>query len=275
MEKVTIEKRISEENYFKYEFRDTYYKNNLLRLTEEEVQKIIDILKEITTDISEIVVAATRLDITVKVNDYTINLPSSKLKKILSYPYEKIKSELYFLIYVDIKTINIGKRKIVLRDFINAVEKSKRYTEVCNYLGFNPTVATTKQAIKERIEELGLNTEHFEYKYTKSEGYEDAIKFRRKEFNICPINQAYYNSMEQKFADKPQSWGSYKATIGNFFEKIGNKDFATMTVKEIEPYIAGRKMAVMHIRSMMITAVKENINNAVEKVNKEMLVWLI
>lgn len=173
------------------------------------------------------------------------------------------------------ETITIGRRTVTLNSFIEAVKNSKRYTEVCDYLGFNRTVGSTKDAIKQQIETLGIDTSHFEYKYTKSEKYDEAAKQKRKTFNISSVNQSYYDIMEQKFEDKPQSWGTYKVDIGGILEYLGEKDFATITIQEIGEYAGDKKSAVLHIRSMLITAVKENINNAVEQVSKEMLIWLI
>lgn len=171
--------------------------------------------------------------------------------------------------------ITIGRRTVNFNDFVEAVKNSKRYTEVCDYLGFNRTVGSTKDAIKQQIETLGIDISHFEYKYTKSEKYDQAAIQKRKTFNISPINQPYYNIMEQKFEDKPQSWGTYKVDVGGILEYLGEKDFATITIKEIEDYAGEKKSAVLHVRSMLISAVKENVNDAVEKVSKDMLVWLI
>ncbi|MCK9198456.1 MAG: hypothetical protein M0P49_02520 [Bacilli bacterium] len=172
-------------------------------------------------------------------------------------------------------TITIGRRTVTFENFLNAVKNSKRYTEVCDYLGFNRTVGSTKDAIKQQIEALGIDISHFEYKYTKSEKYDQAAKQKRKTFNISPINQPYYDIMEQKFEDKPQSWGTYKVDVGGILEYLREKDFATITIQEIEDYAGDKKSAVLHVRSMLITTVKENINNAVEQVSKDMLIWLI
>jgi hypothetical protein len=173
------------------------------------------------------------------------------------------------------QTITIGRRTFNTDRFIDAVKKSKRYTEICDNLGINNTVATTKTAIKEVITALGIDTSHFEYKYNKSENYDKGVQARIKSFTINPVNQAYYNAIEQKFADKPQSWLTYKATVGNFLEGLRDRDFATITAQEIEDYCGAKQNSLMHIRSMLITAVKENVNNAVDKVSKEMLIWLI
>ncbi len=177
----------------------------------------------------------------------------------------------------------IGKRQVEFESFVNAVKESKRYTEVCDRLGFNSTVGTTKSAIKEKIAELGLDISHFEYKYNKSEKCIESAQSRVKTFDIDPINQEYYNSLEREFEAKQTSFITYKPNVGAFLEFLGNKDFATVTVTDIENYVrdnkdgseSTKKNCLAHIRSMMIHAVKNNVNNVVDKVNKEMLIWLI
>lgn len=171
--------------------------------------------------------------------------------------------------------IKIGRRIVNYNDFVKAVANSERYTEVCVLLGFNETVPTTRQAVKDKIEELQLDTTHFTYKYTKSEIFEESAKTRIKHHNIYPVNQVYYDCIEKKFEDKPQSFCTYKVDCGGILEELENRDFATITVNEVINYAGEKKSALNHIRSMMIQSVKENVNNCIDKVNKEMLVWLI
>lgn len=167
----------------------------------------------------------------------------------------------------------IGRRSVTLENFVNTVKSSKRYTEVCDKLGFNSTVSTTKQAIKEKIEELQLDITHFDYKYTKSEAHEESTKNRVKQFVLSFENQIYYDSFESNM--KSASFPTYKATCGNFLEQLGNKDFAIIDITDITEYTAGKKNAEAHLRSLMIYIVKNKIGGAVEKVSKDMLIWLI
>jgi site-specific recombinase XerD len=93
----------------------------------------------------------------------------------------------------------------------------------------------------------------------------------------------YYNSLEQEFEFKKTSFTTYKPNIGAFLEFLGERDFATVTVTDIEDYVrehkdgseSTKKNCIAHLRSLMANAVKKNINNAVDKVSKEMLIWLI
>lgn len=169
------------------------------------------------------------------------------------------------------KVVILGRRTVNYDKFVEAVKNAKRYTEVCDNLGFNNTVGTTKQIIKDRIKELGLSTLHFEYKYNKSDKYYQA--HRGKDYKIDSVNQPYFDIMESKIDSN--SFNTYRCSIGNFLEHICEQDFATITPKQLEDYCGEKKNQMAHIRSMMITAVKENINDAVEKVSKEMLIWLI
>jgi hypothetical protein len=179
--------------------------------------------------------------------------------------------------------VKIGKREVEYMDFVDAVKRSKRYTEVCDFLGFNSTVGTTRDAVREQIEVLHLDTSHFKYKYNKSDDWQESIKNRQKKFNISEDNQQYYDSLEQEFEAKQTSFITYKPNIGAYLEFIGDKDFTTVTVTDIENYVkdnkdgseSTKKNCLAHIRSMMIHAVKNNVNNAVDKVSKEMLIWLI
>jgi hypothetical protein len=180
------------------------------------------------------------------------------------------------------QVVIIGRRTVNYEKFINTVKESKRYSEVCDRLGFNSTVTTTIASIKAKIEEMGLNTSHFEYKYTKSDKCVASNNSKVKVFSIMPVNQCYYNSMEKEFESKQTSFNTYKPNIGAYLESIGNKDFATVTVTDIENYVnnkdgseSTKKNCMAHIRSMMINAVKNNVNCAVDKVNKDMLIWLI
>jgi tRNA A22 N-methylase len=109
-----------------------------------------------------------------------------------------------------------------------------------------------------------------------------AAQHNTKQFNIIGINQKYYNLFAESFSGRHASFQQYKVHIGDFLEKLGNKDFATITSQDIENYVnawdSGEKTKAnckAHIRSMLIYAIKENIENAVDKVSKKMLVWLI
>jgi hypothetical protein len=178
--------------------------------------------------------------------------------------------------------VKVGRREFNHNDFTNAVHKAKTYSELCELLGMNKTVQTTINALKEKVVELNLNTDHFTYKFNISDKMLQAAQHNTKQFNIMGVNKTYYNLFEKSFAGKPASWAQYKVHSGDFLEKLGDKDFATITIKEIEDYVSawgsGEKTKAnckAHIRSMLIFVVKENIENAIDIVSKEMLIWLI
>jgi hypothetical protein len=178
--------------------------------------------------------------------------------------------------------VKIGRREFDYNSFITAVQKAKTYSELCESLGMNKTVQTTINVLKERIAELKLDTSHFTYKFNISDKMLQAAKNNSKQFNITGVNKTYYNLFAESFSGRHASFQQYKVHIGDFLEKLGNKDFATILPKDIENYVSawdsGEKTKAnckAHIRSMLIYAIKENIENAVDKVSKEMLVWLI
>jgi hypothetical protein len=169
-----------------------------------------------------------------------------------------------------ITEIKIGRSIFDYNIFKNAVKSATRLKEVTKKLGLNPSVGTTNRNIEAKIKELGLDTSHFTYSYTKSEKFYD--NRNTKQYNISPINLPYVKAMQNKF--DPQSWNTYKCSLSNFLESIGEQDFATITPEQIERY-TDKKNTISHIRSAMITAVKENVNGTMEKVSKSMLIWLI
>lgn len=178
--------------------------------------------------------------------------------------------------------VKIGRREFNYNSFITAVQQAKTYSELCESLGMNKTVQTTINVLKERIMELNLDTSHFTYKFNISDKMLQAAKNNSKQFNITGVNKTYYDLFEKSFSGKPASWAQYKVHCGDYLEKLESKDFVNATVKEIEDFIdslsSGEKTKLnckAHLRSLMIFIIKENIESAVDKVSKEMLVWLI
>lgn len=174
--------------------------------------------------------------------------------------------------------IKVGRREVDCEKFIEAVKTSRYYKDICGKLGFNDTVSTTRAAIKEAAKGINLDISHLT-EYTRTEKVINSVSNRIKTFNIASVNQAYYNSIEEKFGDR---FVTYKPSIGAFLEFIGNRDFITVDVTEIENYVkakegsdATRQNCMAHLRSLMINTVKNNVSNAVDKVSKNMLIWLI
>jgi hypothetical protein len=179
--------------------------------------------------------------------------------------------------------VTIGRREVSYEKFVNAIKNATTLINACELLGFNSTVSTTRQLISDKAIELNLDTSHFR-KYTKTEKVENSAKSRIKTFNIDQVNQEYYDSFEEKKnSEKANSFINYKPDVGAYLEFLGNRDFATLSVTKIENYVkenkegseATKKNCMVHIRSMMIHAVKNNVNGAVDKVSKNMLIWLI
>jgi len=174
--------------------------------------------------------------------------------------------------------IKIGKSEFLTDRFIEIVKNSKVYSEVCETLGLNKTTQTTINNIKNAITNLNLNTSHFTYKYTVS----DKVGGQNvKEYSLSETNQKYYDAFQNNF-DKLISWQQYKVHCGVFLESLKDKDFATITIEDLENYVnslTGSQQTInnskAHIRSMMIYVVKNNIAEAFEKVSKEMLLYLI
>lgn len=99
-----------------------------------------------------------------------------------------------------------------------------------------------------------------------------------KEFEISKNNRIYYDTFLNKF--EPKSRVNYKVSVGGFLSELGTNDFAKVVPARINKYVAkqrpgAQKTAMSHLRSMMMYVVKNDVNGAVGKVNKEMLIWLI
>ena len=170
--------------------------------------------------------------------------------------------------------VQIGRRSVDKDAFISAVKESRSLMEVTRSLGFNDTVPTTRKMIKEQIEAMKLNTEHFKAgnRFTEQE-LEKMAQKNIKAFTLSKGNQTYYDAFKATIAQG--SWGTYKASIGNFMEQLKDKDFATVTEEEIVAFTGNRDNPNAHIRSFMMYIVSNDINNAKQKVSKDMLIWLI
>jgi hypothetical protein len=172
--------------------------------------------------------------------------------------------------------IKIGRRHVDKETFVKAVQNSKSVIEVCKAIGFNETVCTTHKAIRERIEAMQIDTAHFTLALNRehTDKFKAMIERRITSFKLCENNQKYYEAFEKIIA--PASWPTYKATIGNFLESLGDIDFAkTMNTNKIDNFTQGRASAESHIKSLMIYIVSNDINGAKAKVYKDMLLWCV
>lgn len=176
----------------------------------------------------------------------------------------------------NMETLTIGRRTVNTDQFIQAVANSHSAVDTCKNLGFNATVCTTVNIIKENIQALGLDTAHFKTPLNRerTEKFTAYQENRIKSFKLNANNQAYYDAFEKSISEK--SWATYKSTIGNFLESLGEVDFAkTMNTNKIDSFTKGRTNAESHIRSLFIYIVANDVNGAKAKVYKDMLLWCI
>lgn len=173
-------------------------------------------------------------------------------------------------------TVKIGKREIEKEIFIQAVATNDSLTHIIEAIGFNPIPTTTRWAVTDLIEELKLDTSHIKAKKViHQETYENQVK----QFNLSEDNKQYLDSFLPTIAEK--SAATYKSSCGNFLELLGSQDFITVTKEQILAFAATKNTEAMkknveaHLRSMMIFCVNNDINGAIEKVDKQMLLWLI
>lgn len=174
------------------------------------------------------------------------------------------------------ETLSIGRRTVNTDQFIQAVQNSKSAIEVCKAIGFNETVCTTINMIKESIQALQLDTAHFKAPLNRerTDKFNAYQEQRIKSFKLNDNNRAYYEAFEKSISDK--SWATYKSSIGNFLESLGDVDFAkTMNTNKIDSYTKGKPNTESHIRSLLIYIVANDINGAKAKVYKDMLIWCI
>jgi len=172
--------------------------------------------------------------------------------------------------------IKIGRRDINTDTFIQAVQNSHSAVEVCKNIGLNETVCTTVNIIKDTIQALGLDTAHFKTPLNRerTEKFTAYQENRIKSFKLNANNQQYYDAFEKSITSG--SWATYKSTIGNFLESLGDIDFAkTMNTNKIDTFTQGKTNAESHIRSLLIFIVANDINGAKAKVYKDMLIWCI
>jgi hypothetical protein len=170
--------------------------------------------------------------------------------------------------------IKIGKSHYTTDQFITAVKASSRFTEVADRLGLNKQVSSHISGIKTYVEQLHIDTFHFKYIYNMSEEAKARTNEQKtKYFNLTADNQIYYNEFEKSI--KPESWATYKASIGNFMEQI-NKDITEVTITEAEDFIQGKDNRKAHIKSFLTYIIKNNINDCQNKMtNNALLVTIL
>jgi hypothetical protein len=177
----------------------------------------------------------------------------------------------------NMETIKLGRREVNNDLFIQAVANNNKITDICVAIGFNPTVVTNRGNIENKILELGLNHSHIKFFGRREK--QEFVERRIKTFSLSNDNQIYLDEFLSSLAEK--SMATYKASCGNFLEEVGEQDFITVTKGRILEFAGRKNTEAMqrnveaHLRSMMIYCITNNINGAVDKVSKEMLIWLI
>jgi hypothetical protein len=173
--------------------------------------------------------------------------------------------------------IKIGKREVSKDQFIQAVVNAKSVADISIGIGFNPIPSTTKENVKAMVSQLGLNTSHI--KCYNRIARPEVTQARVKQFNLSKDNEQYLTAFLPTIAER--SAASYKSSCGNFMESIGSQDFITVTKEQIMKYTSTKETESMvnnttaHLRSLMIFSINNDVNGAVEKVSKQMLIWLI
>lgn len=176
-------------------------------------------------------------------------------------------------------TVKIGKKEFEYDTFVDAVRQAKRLKQVNENLGLNPSSSSVKEKVEEKIKELQLDTSHFVCVYHKSPSYERSIQARTIKFNVSKVNQLYMDSFLDSLSEISRT--QYKYTIGNYLEMIGKQDFVKSTEQQFTEFINGKKNKatrsniLCHLRTFMIYVVNNNINGAIKKVDKQMLIYLL
>ena len=100
---------------------------------------------------------------------------------------------------------------------------------------------------------------------------------------IHRISETNINYIERfKSSVKESSWLQYKVSCGGLLELLNEKDLSRISVSDIENYInsktcgeAQKKNTKAHIRSMLSYAVKNNIGDIANKIDKSVLIYLL
>lgn len=66
----------------------------------------------------------------------------------------------------------------------------------------------------------------------------------------------------------------YKGTLGRFLEALGSKDLATVTPDEVLKFTS-KQAEISHIKSILMYIARNNLNDGLNKMSKQTLVWFI
>jgi len=174
------------------------------------------------------------------------------------------------------ETVKIGLREVDKEVFIKAVADNDSLTNIFKAIGFNHVPTTNRHNVEKLIAELNLPTEHLKAKKVINP---ETYKANEKQFNLSNDNKQYLDTFLDSLTDTSRA--TYKASCGNFLETLDSQDFMKIDSDKIIAFAntknseAQKENVKAHIKSMMVYCVNNDINGAVEKVSKQMLVWLI
>lgn len=109
--------------------------------------------------------------------------------------------------------------------------------------------------------------------YKRSDKFIESRQRSVKQFNLSADNHMYFDEFQKSI--NPTSWPTYKAIVGNFLESIGDIDFVKINPQQTISWINGRKTAESCLKSLLTFILSNDINNAVDKVNKENILWMV
>lgn len=156
------------------------------------------------------------------------------------------------------------KFEFLIDVFKSAVADSKSMNNLLEILKLTKS-QSNKDKIDAGITLLGLNTSHWIYTLTE-QGKKGRANTRRTELKTSSVNEKYSQEFEKFFGE---NWDKYKSAIWDILETIGEKDFATVSVNEIQDFLdkgENRTNRCNFIRSLMRFIIEYNISNAKEKV---------
>lgn len=178
--------------------------------------------------------------------------------------------------YLIMEVVKIGLREVDKELFINAVANNDSLTHILEAIGFNPIPTTNRHNVENLIAELNLPTDHIK---AKKKINLETYKANEKQFNLNEDNKQYLDSFLPSLSDNSRA--TYKASCGNFLETLGSQDFMKANSEQVVAFAntknseAQKANVTAHIKSMMVYCVNNDVNGAIDKVSKQMLVWLI
>jgi len=93
-----------------------------------------------------------------------------------------------------------------------------------------------------------------------------------KEYLMNFYNRNYYEKFINSLSSGSKS--AYRGVLGRFLEELGEQDVVMITPADVLKYTSS-KTERAYIRSLLIYIAKNNINDGLNKISKQLLVWLI